>query len=85
MSIEDSLDIVNEAINEYFDERAYHRYCLDNVLLQFNNSAMNYLEYKKEMGLLTSSTINRNDDTSKIDKDKIRNESTQIISEIFGC
>jgi len=79
MDLEESLEIIEEAINDYFEERIYSRYILDNQLLQFNGTGMGYLEYKKELGY-----SNNNDDNKEIDKDKIRNEAEETLSKIFG-
>ncbi|WP_195954415.1 hypothetical protein [Clostridium tertium] len=78
ISLEDSLEIIQEVINDYFEERTYSRYILDNLLLQFNGTSMSYLEYKKELG------CSNNDDNNVIDKDRIRNEARGILSDIFG-
>jgi hypothetical protein len=78
MDLEDSLEIIEQAVNDYFEERLYSRYMLDNLLLQFNGTPMDYLEYKKELGC-----SNKNND-KVIDKERIRDYAKEVLSNIFG-
>ncbi|WP_066892951.1 hypothetical protein [Clostridium nigeriense] len=81
MDLEYSLEIIEEAINDYFEERTYSRYILDNLLLQFNGTPMDYMEYKKELGYSNRNNITKN---KEINKEKIRNDVEEILSSIFG-
>lgn len=80
MDIEESIYIIDGVIKEYIDSRIYMRYCLDNILLQFNGSAMNYIDYKNQIGV-----VNTNKDIRTIEeKENIRNNARKTFSEIFG-
>lgn len=77
MDLECSLEIIIDAYKEYIDSRVYFRYCIDNALLQFGGDSMSYIDYKKELGFI-------NVNNKKIDKNKIRIEAKEILSNIFG-
>ncbi|MBS5937762.1 hypothetical protein [Clostridium sp.] len=80
MDIEESIYIIEGVIKEYMNSRIYMRYCVDNILLQFNGSAMNYIDYKNRI-----SSVNTDKHITTIEeKENIRNNAIKTFSEIFG-
>lgn len=71
MDIEESYYIIEGVFKEYVDTRNYNRYCLDNLLLQFDGEGMNYLDYLK---LTTRAVKNK-----PLDIDKVKKENNDIL------
>lgn len=72
------MQIIEGVIIEYMDSRAYQRYCLDNLLMQFSNEGMSYLDYLKEI------KIENKKSNKTIDKDKNRKNAINSLKTIFG-
>lgn len=77
MDINDSIYIITDVIEGFMDDRTYMRYCLDNILLQFNGNPMSYIDYKNEIGGISKTN---NIEITKEEKEKIRNSALGILS-----
>lgn len=78
MNINEAIDIIEGVIVEYLDSRTYKKYCLDNLLQQINGESLSYLDYKKELGIISKKA------EKVIDKEKNRQQAKQSLQAIFG-
>lgn len=78
MNINEAIDIIEGVIVEYLDSRTYQKYCLDNLLQQINGESLSYLDYKKELGIISKKA------EKVIDKEKNRQQAKQSLQAIFG-
>lgn len=79
MNIDESIYIIEGVLKEYMDSRTYMRYCLDNILLQFNGNPMSYIDYKNEIGGISKTN---NIEISQVEKEKIRNSALETLSSL---
>ncbi|WP_346879028.1 hypothetical protein [Clostridium sp. UBA7791] len=79
MDLNDSIYIITDVIEGFIDERTYMRYCLDNILLQFNGSPMSYIDYKSKIGGVSKTN---NIEITQEEKENIRNNALETLSSL---
>ena len=78
MNISEAIYIIECVVVEYLDSRTYQKYCLDNLLQQINGESLSYLDYKKELGIISKK------DKKVIDKERNREQAKKSLQAIFG-